>query len=256
MYVGPELADCLGVGPQKCYQVKARPEDEYRLFYSPIQGFQYEPGYEYQITVLVERVNNPPADASALSYRLVEVISKTPAAEAAPAASGTPAPEVASTVGTPETAPAAVPKVWTAVLKNLEYQSQFTQSGVAPLKAGEYREATAPGSASETVVLLTDYIAVGDLNGDGTPDAAAVLATSTGGSGVFIDLAAVIRDDATAVNVAVAPLGDRVQINSLTIRDGQIVLDMVTHGPDDPMCCPTQNIVETYELQGDELVKI
>jgi hypothetical protein len=45
MIVGPELADCTGVGPQKCYQVKARPEDEYRLFYSPIQGFEYEPGY-------------------------------------------------------------------------------------------------------------------------------------------------------------------------------------------------------------------
>jgi len=31
-----------------------------------------------------------------------------------------------------------VPDEWSAALKNLEYQSQITQSGVAPLKDGEY----------------------------------------------------------------------------------------------------------------------
>jgi hypothetical protein len=76
---------------------------------------------------------------------------------------------------------------WTVVLKNLKYQSYITQSGTAPLVDGEYREPAAPGSAEETVVILTDSIATGDLNGDGVPDAAAVLATNTGGSGVFID---------------------------------------------------------------------
>jgi hypothetical protein len=105
-------------------------------------------------------------------------------------------------------------------------------------------------------VMLTDYAATGDLNGDGVPDAAVVLATNSGGSGVFIDLAAVVVEEGQPVNVAITPLGDRVQINSLTIQDGQIIVDMVTHGPDDPMCCPTQQVVETYELQGYELVKI
>jgi hypothetical protein len=145
---------------------------------------------------------------------------------------------------------------WTAALKDLQYQSYITASGLAPLVNGEYREATAPGSESETVVALTDFAATGDLNGDGVPDAAVVLATNSGGSGVFIDLAAVVVEDGQPVNVAITPLGDRVQINSLTIQDGQIVVDMVTHGPDDPMCCPTQQVVETYELQGYELVKI
>lgn len=30
---------------------------------------------------------------------------------------------------------------------------------------------------------------------------------------------------------------------------------MVTQGPDDPMCCPTQRVVKTYALEGDQLVE-
>jgi hypothetical protein len=256
MIVGPELVDCVGVGPQKCYQVKTQPGDEYQLFYSPIQGFEYEPGYEYQITVKVETVDNPPADASAHSYTLVEVISKTPVSQSGGEPEETPTPSVEPAAATPESQPAAAAGDWTAILKNLSYQSYITQSGMAPLVDGEYREPAAPDSAAEIVVLLTDFAATGDLNGDGAPDAAVALATNSGGSGVFYDLAAVVVEDGRPVNVAIMPLGDRVQINSLTIQDGQIMVDMVTQGPDDPMCCPTQPVVEIYALQGYELVKI
>jgi hypothetical protein len=57
------------------------------------------------------------------------------------------------------------------------------------------------------------------------------------------------------VDIANTDLGDRVQINSLVIEEGEIVVDMVTQGPDDPMCCPTQEVVKRYELQ-DELVEV
>ena len=30
---------------------------------------------------------------------------------------------------------------------------------------------------------------------------------------------------------------------------------MVTQGPDDPMCCPTQRVVKTCALKGDQLVE-
>jgi heat shock protein HslJ len=77
-WVGPELADCVGVAPQKCMQVKTNPDGEYTLFYDQIDGFDYQEGYEYEIQVLVEPVANPPADGSALKYTLVEVVSQTP----------------------------------------------------------------------------------------------------------------------------------------------------------------------------------
>ena len=87
LYVGSELADCTGVAPQKCMLVKENPDDEYVMFYDQIAGFEYEEGYEYELLVQVEKVENPPADASNLKYTLVEEVSKTPV-DAAEVATG------------------------------------------------------------------------------------------------------------------------------------------------------------------------
>jgi hypothetical protein len=153
--------------------------------------------------------------------------------------------------------PVAQPAIldWSALLQNLEYRSALTRSGKAPLVNGQYREPAAPGSASSTMVTLTDAVAAGDLTGDGTPGAVVVLATNTGGSGTFMDLAAVALQAAAPVNVATVLLGDRVKINSLSLQNGAITVDMITQGPADPMCCPTQHVLEVYRLQGDQLVK-
>jgi heat shock protein HslJ len=138
-------------------------------------------------------------------------------------------------------------------LANMAYKSDFTESGKAPLSDGEYREQAAPGSATETVVKLSEQAAYGELNGQ--PAATVVLITDPGGSGTFYSLAVVVEQDGQPVNLASTPLGDRVQINSLVIENGQIVVDMVTQGPDDAMCCPTQRVVRTFALQGDQLVQ-
>ena len=61
LFVGPELADCVGVGPMKCMQVKSDPDAEYELFYSQIEGFEFEEGFEYELEVQVDPVDNPPA---------------------------------------------------------------------------------------------------------------------------------------------------------------------------------------------------
>lgn len=74
--VGPEMVDCVGVGPMKCLVVDGE------LFYDPIDGFEHEEGYTYRLKI--ERFNQfpedeePPQDASLYGYRLLEVISKTP----------------------------------------------------------------------------------------------------------------------------------------------------------------------------------
>ena len=56
--------------------------------------------------------------------------------------------------------------------------------------------------------------------------------------------------------VAATSLGDRVQINSVQILNGQITVDMVQSGEDDPLCCPSEHVINTYELQGNELVLV
>jgi len=140
------------------------------------------------------------------------------------------------------------------MLKNMAYSSQWGESGTVELTDGEYRVQAAPGSASEIVVQIVEPIAHGELNGQ--PAAAVVLASSGGGSGTFMDLAVVVAQDGQPVNVASTSLGDRTQIKSVTIENNYIVVDMVTHGPDDPMCCPTQQAVKTYDLEGDQLVEV
>lgn len=72
--VGPELRECVGVGPQTCMVVDGE------LFYRPINGFDYQEGYTYLLKI--ERYDawpdgDPPADASRFGYRLVDLISKT-----------------------------------------------------------------------------------------------------------------------------------------------------------------------------------
>lgn len=42
-------------------------------FYSNIEGFNYVPGKIYNLTVKVEQIKNPPADAGSLKYTLVAV---------------------------------------------------------------------------------------------------------------------------------------------------------------------------------------
>jgi len=78
LYVAHHLVDCVGVGPMKCMLVRETPDAEWTNFYSKIEGFDYEPGFDYQLTVRTEKVENPPADASSIRYILEELVSKTP----------------------------------------------------------------------------------------------------------------------------------------------------------------------------------
>ncbi|PID87281.1 MAG: hypothetical protein CSB13_00225 [Chloroflexi bacterium] len=81
MYVGSEFVDCEGEGPQTCMLIKYSPDEEYQLFYNGIDGFTFEPGYEYELKVRVTPVENPPADGSSLRYTLVEQVNKMSAGE-------------------------------------------------------------------------------------------------------------------------------------------------------------------------------
>jgi len=138
-------------------------------------------------------------------------------------------------------------------LRNAEYLSLHTKSGGAFLADGSYRERIVPGTASEVVVNLTRHIAYGQL--DNRDAATVILVTQTGGTGIFYDLAVMVNRGGRAMNLAVTNLGDRIRIKSLAIVNDEIVVDMVSHGPGDPMCCPTGNVVAHYSLVGTALIR-
>ena len=80
LWINSAKVDCVGVGPMQCLQVKYSSEEAWSNFYQDIEGFTYEPGFIYEISV--ERIqldpSNVPADASSIRYKLLEVISKKP----------------------------------------------------------------------------------------------------------------------------------------------------------------------------------
>lgn len=76
LIIASQQGDCIGVVPQKCLWVKKDAAQNWEFFYTTIDGFDYEPGYEYTIEVEKENVENPPADASSIKYKLVKVVSK------------------------------------------------------------------------------------------------------------------------------------------------------------------------------------
>jgi hypothetical protein len=150
------------------------------------------------------------------------------------------------------------PNLTVKKLKNAEYQGIYQEP--IQLTDGTYEgEPFVEGGASRpTVTFIEPYAgptAWGDLNGDGVDDAVVLLVESSGGSGSFVYMAAVLNREGKPKNVDTLLLGDRAQVHSLTIADGQISVTMVTHGPDDPMCCPTQEVEQTYELQENTLVQ-
>jgi len=75
--VASEYGDCVGVAPQKCLLVKKQNQTDWEFFYSSIQGFNYQEGNEYVIDVSEEKIQNVPADASSIMYKLVKEVSRT-----------------------------------------------------------------------------------------------------------------------------------------------------------------------------------
>lgn len=103
------------------------------------------------------------------------------------------------------------------------------------------------GAARPRVGLIDELWLLGDVNGDGKPEAVTGLWQSSGGSGTRNYVAVLERRAAGSVNTATALLGDRVRIDGGAIEDGIIRLDLVEHGPDEPACCPTHTVSRYYD---------
>jgi hypothetical protein len=102
-------------------------------------------------------------------------------------------------------------------------------------------------------IALTDFVAIGDLDEDGTAEIAALVSENYGGTGVFVFLAVYADIDGVLTFQASTIVDDRPQLNALSIENGEIFLDAVIHGTDDPMCCPTLKTMRHYRLVDNQL---
>jgi hypothetical protein len=157
---------------------------------------------------------------------------------------------------TPEKKP--WPSLSLEALKNATYQYQWDGGRVelAQLADGEYRERSNISPAYDMVVKMTDIHTFGDLDADGSQDAVVILTENAGGSGTWLFLAPMLNQKGSPMSVTAQSLGDRVKINAVSIHNGVIIVDMITHGPNDGLCCPTVPVIRRYKLDGNTLVRL
>ncbi len=148
------------------------------------------------------------------------------------------------------------PQPFTAdAVRNADFDSSWAAFGHARLSDGIYKEKFNPDSPTE-IVIRSDLIVMGDLDGDGVADAAVLLISNPGQSGTFYDLAAVINDRGIPRHIDTVHLGDRVKVKSISIQSGTIRVEMLAHGPKDPLCCPTVEVTRTYKLDAHKLARV
>lgn len=130
-------------------------------------------------------------------------------------------------------------------LQNAEYRTQSLPTRTVQLTDGVYEEFGANGAASVRIALTDQYV-FGDLNGDGVNDAAAILVTSTPQSDSLLELVALINEEGTPAIGGLILLGERVRINSLSIVNGEILVDLSRYLPGDEECCPSKDSTNVY----------
>lgn len=142
-------------------------------------------------------------------------------------------------------------EISSAALRSASYPSAYLEEGAVRLEKGTYED-----SARRVAVFMLPEYAIGDLDSDGAPDAAVLLATNTGGSGTFEDLSAVLNRDGEPDAVAGFFLGDRVRVERIRIVEGTIEVEVTMHAPADPMCCPTMKTTRRFRFEDGALEEI
>ena len=159
-------------------------------------------------------------------------------------------PVVAPTL--PPDTPTAVPD-YVSEIRNAEYHLGAVDSlRVVQLTDGKFEQGT-PGGVDFISVLVTDFVARGDLTTDGVDEFAALIAENYGGTGVFVFLAVYAELNGSPVFQTSVIVDDRPRINALYFEDGEIFLDATIHGFDDPGCCPALRTGRHFRLSGGQL---
>ncbi len=103
------------------------------------------------------------------------------------------------------------------------------------------------GYAREGVQVALLAWRTGWLAFNGGMDAVAAVSLNTGGSGHFIYLVALYNEGGRLTQRENAAfLGDRIQVEDLSIWEGRLVVEAVVHWADEPLCCPTKRVRQTY----------
>ncbi len=125
------------------------------------------------------------------------------------------------------------------------------------LSNGQAEQEAAPGSAEKVTTRVFGEPIYGDLNGDGTWDAALFLTQDTGGSGTFYYVAAAIREGDGYLGTNAVLLGDRIAPQNVQLESGLVVANYAERAPDEPMtAAPSIGVSKYLTLAGAELTDV
>lgn len=176
----------------------------------------------------------------------------TPAASCLPAQLAAETPTSIATLELPTMTPQTVGSALSIdILRNATYRSP--DWGEFQLSDGVYYRTppTAQESPETYTTRLLDTILYGDINQDGLEDAVVFLSTQNGGTGHFIEMAAVLNLNGNPVNISTQYLGDRVIVESGTVQGGSITVNLRVQGPNDPACCPSQIDIRNFFIDAN-----
>ena len=141
------------------------------------------------------------------------------------------------------------------ILRNATYHSP--EWGEFQLSNGIYYRTppTAQESPDIYTTHLLDTVFYGDINLDGLQDAVVFLSTQNGGTGHFVEMAAVLNLNGNPSNISTLSLGDRVVIESGAVQNGVITLNLRVQGPNDGLCCPSQLVTWNFHFDSGQVVK-
>ncbi len=146
----------------------------------------------------------------------------------------------------------APPLAYESVYQNLAYT---IEGNSVLLQKGKAETESAPGSASKTVTLYFGNEAIGDLNGDGLPDAAFLLTQTGGGSGTFYYVVAAIHTEEGFVGTNGVFLGDRIAPQTTEIKNGEIVVNFAERRSGEPMTAtPSVGVSKTLLISEGKLI--
>ena len=154
----------------------------------------------------------------------------------------------------PPTPSPDIPGISPEQVRNSEYQlGLLDQIRLVQLEDGRYQEGTL-GNEDYISVSVTDFIARGDLDGDGENEAAVIVTEYYGDAGTFVFLVIYKYLSDEPVFLTSIFIDDQPLFNDLAIEDGEISVDVVVHTADDPTCCPSLETRRHYLLNGVNLI--
>jgi hypothetical protein len=75
--VAAQQVACTGITQQRCFKVRFASDQPWKLFYGKIKGFDYQPGFQYQLEVKQQHQKQADPRQSELSWELVQVLKRT-----------------------------------------------------------------------------------------------------------------------------------------------------------------------------------